>query len=61
MHDILCEQLGLCEDKSNRNFSIEATGATSATPGSNTKAIIVDCVKQQDFVSFSVADSSRER
>jgi hypothetical protein len=43
MHDVLCRKLGFCEDKSNRDFSIKTTGATSATPGSNTETVFVDC------------------
>jgi hypothetical protein len=43
MHDVLCRKLGFCENKSNRDFSVESAGAASATPGSNTEAILVDC------------------
>jgi hypothetical protein len=61
MHDILRRQLGLREHKSDRDFWVETTSATSATPGSNTEAIFVDCADTTRLCQFFEGSSSRDR
>lgn len=61
MHDVLCKKLRLCEDKSDRNFSVETTGATSTTPGSNTEAVLVDCARETRLCQFFIDGLSRGR
>lgn len=61
MHHVLCNKLGLCEDKSDRDISVEATGTTSAAPGSNTEAVIVDCARRTRLYQYHIDGSFRER
>jgi hypothetical protein len=55
MHDVLRRQLGLRENKNDRDFCVETTSATSTTPGSNTEAIFIDYAVKQDYVSALLA------
>lgn len=61
MHDILRRQLGLRENKNDRDFWVEPTGATSTTPGSNTETILIDCAETIRLCQFSEGGQSRGR
>lgn len=55
MHDVLRRQLGLRENKNDRDFWVETTGATSTTPSGDTEAIFIDFAVKQDYVSALLA------
>jgi hypothetical protein len=61
MHDVLGRQLGLRENKNDRDFRVETTGATSTTPGGNTEAILVDCAGTIRLCQCSAGGPSHEK